>query len=458
MRLRLFLSFALIGLVSVFSVVLIARKNTTTAVRAFMVRGGMTAAGGLLDSLQNYYRIHGSWQGVDRLLKTQGPQHGQGYGMGSGMGGMMRQRLRISDAQGAVVADTLGSNPFGSFNRNEFTSAIEIRVDGRTVGYLLGEGGMNFNQGDETFLVARLTRAALTAGLISAGLALLLSILLATSLMKPVRALTQAAGRLGQGDLSQRVSIKGKDELAVLANTFNVMANSLQKAEQNRKALTADVAHELRNPLAVQRANLEALQDGIYPLSPEALEPILEQNQLLTRLVEDLRTIALVDDGELKLECTRVDLSDQVQRVVVQFNPQAAAHKVQLHIDDRTASSKPTTVMVDPQRLDQILGNLLSNALRYTPEGGEILLTIDKENGRIQVVVQDSGPGIPPEALEHIFERFYRADRSRSRSEGGAGLGLAIARKLAVAQGGSLTAANDPSGGAKFILTLPAQD
>ena len=132
--------------------------------------------------------------------------------------------------------------------------------------------------------------------------------------MRPVRDLTRAANKLGEGDLSQRVSIKGRDELSVLANTFNSMADSLQKAEQNRKALTADIAHEFRNPLAVQRANLEALQDGIYPLSPEALEPVLEQNQLLTRLVEDLRTIALVDDGELKLECHRVDLTDQVQR------------------------------------------------------------------------------------------------------------------------------------------------
>jgi len=157
-------------------------------------------------------------------------------------------------------------------------NAIAIRVGERTVGYLLAEGGMGYTQGDESFLINRLTRAALTAGLIAGGLALLLSLLLAYSLMRPVRELTQAARKLGEGDLSQRVRSKGSDELALLGSTFNSMADSLQQSEEKRKSMTADIAHELRNPLAVQRANLEALQDGVYPLTPQAFVPVLEQN------------------------------------------------------------------------------------------------------------------------------------------------------------------------------------
>lgn len=423
-----------------------------------MVRGGMTAAGGLVESLESYFRTHGSWQGVESVLVGSGNRRGLGNSgvMGHGMGGMMNQRLRLSDDQGTIIVDTLVSQPSGSFSLRELNNAIKIQVDGRTVGFLLGEGGMNYNQGDEIFLVNRLTRAALTAGMIAAGLALLLSILLAYNLMKPVRALTRAAGRLGEGDLSQRVSIKGRDELAVLADTFNRMADSLQKAEENRKAMTADIAHELRNPLAVQRANLEALQDGVYPLSPQALEPVLEQNQLLTRLVDDLRTIAMVDAGEIKLERTQIDPLKQVQSIVNRFNPQADSHQVQLLIEDNVNPSKPRTIFIDPQRFDQILGNLLSNALRHTPAGGRILLRIENDKEGTLITVHDSGSGIPPDSLPYIFERFYRADRSRSRSEGGAGLGLAIARKLTEAQGGLLTAQNHPEGGAMFTLSFPA--
>jgi signal transduction histidine kinase len=230
------------------------------------------------------------------------------------------------------------------------------------------------------------------------------------------------------------------------------MADALQSAEESRRAMTADIAHELRNPLAVQRANLEALQDGIYPLTPENLTPILEQNLLLTRLVEDLRTLALADSGHLNLERSPTLLRDCVQRVVEQFSPQADSRGIAIQW---SAREDCPPVNVDAGRIEQIIGNLLSNALRYTPQGGKIWLDLTCTGEQIQLTVRDSGPGIPVEALPHVFERFFRADRSRSRAEGGSGLGLAIARRLAEAHGGSLTAANHPQGGALFTLTLP---
>ncbi len=259
--------------------------------------------------------------------------------------------------------------------------------------------------------------------------------------------------KLAEGDLSQRVPVRGSDEMATLGHTFNHMADSLQQVQESRRLMTADIAHELRTPLAVQRANLEALQDGVYPLTIENLAPVIEQNHMLTHLVEDLRTLALADAGQIELVLTPTDLTSLVERVVEHFKPQAASQQVTLTL---TPPATPIPLLsLDPIRLEQMLTNLLSNALRYTPAGGQIEVTITSMPKVARLTVHDTGPGIPPEALPYIFERFYRADKSRSRIEGGSGLGLAIARNLARAHGGDLTATNHASGGALFTLTLP---
>ena len=464
MRARLLISFTLVVLVSVIGVVFFARQGVASTVRTFMFRGSMVGSDELVAGLQDFYAQNGSWKGVESVLAGLGRGQGQGMMHGQGQGMMMGQRLRLADAQGLVVADTT-AQPAGKLSAAEKDAAIPVKVGGRTVGYLSGQGGMAFTADDQTFLVSRLTRAAISAGLFAGGLSLLLALLLSYNLMRPVRELTQAAHRLGERDLTQRVRVSGKDELAELARTFNRMADSLQQAEDSRRALTADIAHELRTPLAVQRANLEAMQDGIYPLTSDNLAPVLEQNLLLTRLVDDLRILALADAGQLTLERTLTDLSDLLHRVVERFQSQAANRNISLQLESVIASNS-FNLLIDSQRIEQILVNLISNALRYTPEGGQITVRITpmpaalaEKTGlgykEVQISVHDSGPGIPPEALPHVFERFYRADRSRSRSEGGSGLGLAIARQLAEAHGGSLTVTNHPQGGAMFILALP---
>jgi len=459
MRIRLFLSFALIVLVSVASVVIAARQTAVSEVRTFMFRGGMSGTDGLVGTLEDYYKTHRTWQGAESLLEdaVPGQGRGRGQGMGPGMGaGPMAQRLLLADSQGNVILDT-GSSDSGSSSINQLSPAelqiaIPLSVDNQVVGYLFPEGGTNFTQRDEAFLVSRLSRGAIIAGLIAGAASLLLALFLAYRLLRPVRELTHAAARLGAGDLSQRVPVRGDDELAGLGRTFNHMANSLQRSEESRKAMTADIAHELRNPLAVQRANLEALQDGVYDLTPENLVPILEQNHLLTRLVEDLRTLALADAGQLELEYAPADFTALVRRVIERYAPQAAAQQIGINLGSQDTCQP---ISLDAGRVEQILGNLLSNALRYTPAGGKIDLEITCSPSSIQLSLHDSGPGIPASALPHVFERFYRADRSRTRSEGGTGLGLAIARQIAQAHGGGLEAANHASGGALFTLTLP---
>lgn len=455
MRVRLILSFVGIVIFSIVTVVVLARQGSAAEVRTFMYRGGMVDLNVLVEELQDYYRQHGSWEGAASLLPG-GAAGGHGQGMGPGgpanQGGMMRQRFRLADAQGRLISDTAGTSA-GQLTASELQQAVPLRVGLQTVGYLLTEGGMGFTYVEERFLVGRLSRAAVTAGLLAGGLSLLLALALSFILLRPVRQLTQAAARLGQGDLSVRVPVSGEDELAVLGRTFNQMADSLQKAEEARRAMTADIAHELRNPLAVQRASLEALQDGIYPLTAENLQPILEQNLLLSRLVDDLRTLALADAGQLTLERRPGDLAAFVEQVLERFQPQAARQQIQL-LFSRPEQALPS-VAFDPLRLDQALSNLLSNAIRYTPAGGSIRLELSCQVETCRLTVHDSGPGIPEEALPYIFDRFYRADRARSRQEGGSGLGLAIARQLVEAHGGTLRAANHPQGGAIFTITLP---
>ncbi|MCJ7702505.1 MAG: ATP-binding protein, partial [Anaerolineales bacterium] len=365
--------------------------------------------------------------------------------------------LRLADVNGVVLAYSrkqTSTSPGERLTQAELSRALPLELQGVTIGYLLPDGNTAFTPANEISLVSRLNQAAVTAVGIAGAVAVVLALLLSYSLVRPVRALTQAASRLATGDLSQRVQIKGKDELATLGMTFNHMAGSLQQAQDSRRALTADIAHELRTPLSVQRAHLEAIQDGVYPLELESLVTIEEQNHLLTRLVEDLRTLALADAGQLNLEITPLDMGDLVQRVAKRFEPQAAERKIEII---RTLGVVCPPVVIDSQRIQQILHNLLSNAMRYTPDGGVIRMALEHDHSQISLTIWDTGPGIPEEALTHIFDRFYRGDRSRTRAEGGTGLGLSIARKLAQAHGGDLTAANHPEGGAEFRLSLPVR-
>lgn len=446
MRLKLFLSFTLIVLISVSLVAVIARRGAVNEVRTFIFRGGVYGLSDLAVGLENYYSSNGSWQGVESIFRSS-------RGGVNGVGALINQRLELANSSGLVVAATQSTFLGTQLTSSQLANAISLDVDGKTVGYLYAQGGLGLGIGNEQQLLSRLNRGVLLAGLISGALGLVISLALAYTLLRPVRALTIASRKLAEGDLSQRVDVSGKDELATLGHTFNQMADSLQQVEEARRAMTADIAHELRTPLAVQRANLEALQDGVYPLTADNLAPVIEQNFLLTRLVEDLRTLALADAGQIELERTPTDLVSLVARVVERFQPQATNQHIKLNL--LPSANPPQTISLDHVRIEQILTNLLSNAFRYTPENGKIELAISSTPTMAQVRVHDSGPGIPTESLPYIFGRFYRVEKSRSRAEGGSGLGLAIARQLARAHGGDLTVSNHPSGGAEFTLSLP---
>jgi two-component system, OmpR family, sensor histidine kinase BaeS len=464
MRLRLILSYALIVLIAILSLVIIVRLNTAKTVETFMYRGGLVGVENLVIELEESYQRDGSWSDSEKLIKdwqppsSHKPSSGRGPGgmepMGAGemMAEMMGQRIRLLDLDGKVLADSHDDHPAEDIDIDDLGQAISLHTDDHIVGYLLPESGINFSPVQEQRLLSGLNNAALTAGLIAGAVALVLGFLLTYSLMRPVRELTRAAVHMADGDLGQRVSLKGGKDIATLGETFNHMASSLQDAEARRRALTADIAHELRTPLAVQRAHLEALQDGIYGLELEALVPIEEQNHALTRLVEDLRTLALADAGQLTLECMRINYSALIERACARFDVQAAAREIKIVLSPMDV---PLNLTIDPQRIEQVINNIISNAIRYTPPGGTITVELQESPELVTLSVRDTGPGISEESLPHVFERFYKADTSRNRDDGGTGLGLSIARSIAISHGGDMSASNHPQGGAVFNLQLP---
>lgn len=328
-------------------------------------------------------------------------------------------------------------------------------------GAMLGPNGMMGGRGQTLLQQAaleRINQAVLLGGLIALMAALVVGFFIFRAITRPIDQLTRAAQHLAEGDLSARVAVDdhglrlGPDEISELGTAFNAMASHLQQSEQVRRDMTADVAHELRTPLAVMRGNLEAMLDGVYPFDAEHLSPVLNQVHLLTRLVEDLRTLALAEASQLTLSKRPVDLAALLRSSLTSFEAQAAAQHVALRI---VLASDLPEVLLDPDRIQQTVGILIANALRYTPPQGTITVTAQSAGASVTIEVADTGSGISPEDLPHVFDRFYRADKSRARESGGTGLGLAIAKSLVEAHGGSIAAVSQPGHGAQLIVRLP---
>jgi two-component system sensor histidine kinase BaeS len=263
----------------------------------------------------------------------------------------------------------------------------------------------------------------------------------------PLDDLHEAAGRVAGGDYSAHVVVKGPPEVRAVARAFNDMAARLSQADEQRRNLMADTTHELLTPLTVIQGNLEGMLDGVYPADESNLRGILDETNILSHLLEDLRTLALAESGALHLKKEPVELLPYLNEVTGVFQAQAAAAGVNLTID---VQGNLPAFEIDPARMRQVLSNLLANSLRYTPAGGKIGLTCQIEGDNLLIGVQDDGPGIPPADLPHVFERFYK-----STDSGGMGLGLAIARHLVEAHGGEITAENAAGQGTIFRILLP---
>jgi signal transduction histidine kinase len=267
---------------------------------------------------------------------------------------------------------------------------------------------------------------------------------------RPVADLVDAAERIEAGDYAVRVRARGPRTLRSLATAFNSMSERLESSERERRRLLADVTHELRTPLTVMQGNLEALLDGVYPADKVHLEPILDETRVLSRLVDDLRTLSMAEAGALALHREATDIGELVDDSVASFQTQADSAGIALTAE---TDGKLPQIEVDPVRIREVLMNLLSNALRFTPRGGTVRATSSASDGLVLISVRDSGPGIAPDVLPHVFDRFYKSPESR-----GAGLGLAIAKSLVVAHGGEIEALSTLGLGTEMRVTLPVAE
>jgi len=285
--------------------------------------------------------------------------------------------------------------------------------------------------------------------------------LLFVQIIRPLHKLRGAAAAIASGDLQQRVNIQSQDELGELGTTFNRMAENLTNAENQRRNLVADVAHELRTPLAAIQGTLEGMQDGILPRDDSQVAALYAETTLLNRLVGDLRLLSLVEAGQLELHQQLVDPTTLILQIAERMKPQANQKSIDLEV---SLPPNLPTLTVDSDRITQVLSNLIGNAIRYTPPNGVISVHADAPagSGLLEISVSDTGHGIDPADLPYIFNRFYRTDKSRARSSGGSGLGLAIARQLVETHSGRINAESpiyqDKNGvgyGTRVIFTLP---
>jgi signal transduction histidine kinase len=293
------------------------------------------------------------------------------------------------------------------------------------------------------------------AGAAAAAIALAMARWLARGMTQPLRDMARAAHQMETGDYSQRVHTDSRDEVGQLAAAFNNMSAELESLERLRRELVANVSHELKTPISAVRAHLENLLDGVERPDPETLQVMLSQTERLGRLIDQLLDLSRIESGELRLNRAPIPLHPLVREVLSEIEMARADRGVR--VADAVPDDLPP-VLVDPERVHQVLFNLLDNAVRYTPPGGEVTVAAHRGNRGCEVAVSDTGPGIAPEHLPRLFERFYRADAARSRGDGGTGIGLAIARSVVEAHGGHIRAESRLGHGSVFTFDLPVAD
>ncbi len=440
LTLKLTLAFLVVGLLGALPVALFVRQRTERAYDQFVRERDQQ----VVTELTAYYRRFNSWNGITGVrLGRDGP-------------GAWRLPIVVIAANGEVV---LGDNHHAvgeQASAADIARGTPIIVDGTTVGYLLSgpDGPASGPPPRELAFLERIQEAITYSAIGATALALVLGVLLARTLTQPLRELTAATQAVAKGALGQQVVVRSRDELGTLASSFNHMSADLAHASTLRRQMTADIAHDLRTPLSVILGYTEALRDNKLPAEQDIFDTMHLEAQHLQRLIDDLRTLSLADAGELPL--TRQPLAPQalLERAASAHRAHAQAQGVTLAVE--TALVLPA-VNVDGERMAQVLGNLLSNAVRYTPAGGTITLAADARDGAVQLRVQDTGSGIAPDDLPHVFERFYRADAARQQ-DGSSGLGLAIAKGIVEAHGGTIAVASTPGAGTTFTITLPACD
>jgi len=444
LSLKLTLAFLFVGVAGALLVALFVGHRTQSEFDQFVLRRFQTD---MVASLQRYYEENGSWQGLNKLHIR----------MPYGPGDMpfARSPVVVTDADGVIIHGVHDARVGEHLSAQDLSRATPVQVNGETVGWVLVRPSppKPLTASPETAFLERVRQAILLGAVGASIIALLLGALLARSITRPIKTLTRATERVARGELGLQVQIDARDELGELADTFNRMSRDLAEASRLRRQMTADIAHDLRTPLTVILGYTEAMADGKMAGDPALYTAMHEEAQHLQHLVEDLRLLSLADAGELELHRQPVSPGPFLERLQRAHQLQAQVKNISLALD--IAPDLPS-IFVDRGRMTQVLSNLISNALRHTPAGGQVTLAARRADDRVQISVRDTGVGIEPTELPHIFERHYRGDKARRQEDGASGLGLAIAKAIVTLHGGEITVVSKPGAGAAFTITLGA--
>ena len=435
---RLAVTFAVIILVTVGTIYFFVSERIATEMEYYKTISAQYLSDQIRSKLYLNYLDKGNWDDVQSVVEALG---------------VSGTHIILVAVNGTVIGDSkrqlLGMNYTDSQ-----INALNMTLQGQSLGklYISSDPAAEPYVAPFLRLATSINRSLLIGGSVAIAIALLLTFVLSRRITSPIGALAKASRRLGRGDLSQRVQLQGESEVAALGQAFDSMAADLEHAEQLRRNMVADVAHELRTPLSNIQGYLEAIRDGVIKPDAATIHSLNEETALLSRLVNELQELSLAEAGELKLVYQAEDIAKLVKEAVTPWQPKVTAKEISLSLD---LPDNLPLVNIDWQRVNQVLHNLLENAVAYTHKGGTINLAAIARGDWVEVSVSDTGEGIPAEDLPHVFERFYRVDKSRARATGGSGLGLTIARRLVEAHGGTITAQSELGKGSRFSFTLP---
>jgi signal transduction histidine kinase len=436
---RFLLAFAIVIVVTIGSIFFFLYQTTRSEISRSEERMANMQASRIEFELSRYYQLQWSWEGIQPFVE----QWGNLYGW----------QIILTDTQEVVVADSEGELLGEYYHPDSPGRFIFPPWAEDAIGTLyINRGASDVDISSLAILYNSMGRFFLWGGLVAVAIALLITFFLSRRILAPVKALSSAAQRLGRGDFSQRVKVKDKSELGELAQSFNTMASDLERVEELRQNMVADVAHELRTPLSNLQGYLEALGDGVIKPDARTIRSLGEEAALLSRLVDDLQELSLAEAGKLKLDCRVEDIAALINQTVTAVRGQAAAKGISVATE---LPDKLPVVNIDSHRIIQVLRNLLENAVTHTAKDGAITVAAKQRGGWVEVSVTDNGEGIPAKDLPNIFERLYRVDKSRARATGGSGLGLTIAKRLVEAHGGKIKVRSRLGKGSRFSFTIP---
>jgi signal transduction histidine kinase len=459
---RLFLAFLLIIVVAIGTTSIFASITLRNEVQQYEEDIRLIRILRTEHILERYFIDNHSWEGIQSTVEQIGSLHGQRIIITD------NSNIVVGDSENQLIGEIYNVESYGKqmiLPENEFMPSIMPSDMGPPIG-MMPPGGMLIvgtlyiipNESDP-FSVTNLMKAInfflLTGGLLAIVMATVITFIIARRISQPIQALNLAVTKLGKGDFSQRVQIKDRSEIGELSNTFNKMADSLEHLENLRRQITTDVAHELRTPVSNIRGQLEAIQDKLLKPDPKSIGSLHEETMLLSRLIDDLQDLTLVESGKLNMIKQPEDVKAIIFQAfdVMQSRAQSSGLSIKMDVPEELP-----LCMIDQHRISQVLKNLIANAIIHTPKGGTITVSARKLDNWIEISVTDTGHGISQEDLPNIFERFYRADKSRTRETGGTGLGLTITRRLVEAHGGEINVDSEPGKGSRFYFTIPVSE